>query len=293
MNNQQAYSSGYRYGFNGQEGDGEIYGDKLNYAFQCRMYDARIGRFWSVDPLRSDYPWNSTYAFAKNDVIQFIDLEGLEKGVRTQSSNRVQNYRNNSNYAKNAYGLRYPSYRTIKTSTANISRTQLSNGFREIVTTQYNYLITNTSIEGTQTQTTSNLPISVQIFNLLGDYASIKITRIQDQLNTSNGIVINKKTAFTFTNPNIQQKFDELQKEYERKFEGLIDNMEDVKPDDPDYINIGNFEFNQSLSKANKAGKILGPSPYSIMLNIILNTKNEINVKEVTIKLPEIYSSDE
>ncbi len=68
----------YRYGFNGQEGDGEIYGDKLNYAFQYRMYDARIGRFWSVDPLKSDYPWNSTYAFAENRVIDGIDLEGLE-----------------------------------------------------------------------------------------------------------------------------------------------------------------------------------------------------------------------
>ena len=68
----------YRYGFNGQEGDGEIYGDKLNYAFQYRMYDARIGRFWSVDPLKSDYPWNSTFAFAENRVIDGIDLEGLE-----------------------------------------------------------------------------------------------------------------------------------------------------------------------------------------------------------------------
>jgi RHS repeat-associated protein len=68
----------YRYGFNGQEGDGEIYGDKLNYAFQYRMYDARIGRFWSVDPLKSDYPWNSTYAFAENRVIDGIELEGLE-----------------------------------------------------------------------------------------------------------------------------------------------------------------------------------------------------------------------
>ena len=66
----------YRYGFNGQEGDGEIYGDKLNYAFQYRMYDSRIGRFWSVDPLKSDYPWNSTYAFAENSVNSLIELMG-------------------------------------------------------------------------------------------------------------------------------------------------------------------------------------------------------------------------
>lgn len=35
-------------------------------------------RFLSVDPLTKDYPWNSTYAFAENRVIQGIDLEGKE-----------------------------------------------------------------------------------------------------------------------------------------------------------------------------------------------------------------------
>ncbi len=37
------------------------------------------GRFLSVDPLAMNYPWNSTYAFAENDVIRSIDLDGLEK----------------------------------------------------------------------------------------------------------------------------------------------------------------------------------------------------------------------
>ena len=34
-------------------------------------------RFLSVDPLAKSYPWNSTYAFAENDVIRSIDLDGL------------------------------------------------------------------------------------------------------------------------------------------------------------------------------------------------------------------------
>ncbi len=33
----------------------------------------------SVDPLFIEFPWNSSYAFAENDVIRCIDLEGLEK----------------------------------------------------------------------------------------------------------------------------------------------------------------------------------------------------------------------
>lgn len=35
----------------------------------------------SVDPLTKNYPWNSTYAFAENDVIRCVDLDGKEKFV--------------------------------------------------------------------------------------------------------------------------------------------------------------------------------------------------------------------
>lgn len=67
--------SNYRFGFNNQEKEGEL-GDY--YAFEYRIHDSRLGRFLSVDPLESDYPWNSTYAFAENRVIDGIDLEGSE-----------------------------------------------------------------------------------------------------------------------------------------------------------------------------------------------------------------------
>lgn len=40
-------------------------------------------KFNSVDPLANDYPWNSTYAFAENDVIRSIDLEGAERYIKT------------------------------------------------------------------------------------------------------------------------------------------------------------------------------------------------------------------
>ncbi|MBO6516824.1 MAG: hypothetical protein JJ975_09775 [Bacteroidia bacterium] len=48
------------------------------YAFKYRVHDPRLGRFLSVDPLSSDYPWNSSYAFAENKVIRYIELEGRE-----------------------------------------------------------------------------------------------------------------------------------------------------------------------------------------------------------------------
>lgn len=70
---------GYRYGFNGQEKDNDIVGKTGTLcAFEYRIHDARIGRFLSIDPLFKEYPWNSSYAFAENRVIDGIDLEGRE-----------------------------------------------------------------------------------------------------------------------------------------------------------------------------------------------------------------------
>jgi RHS repeat-associated protein len=78
-------ASAYRYGFNGKEKDGNgEFGDN-DYDYGFRIYNPRISRFLSVDPLTREYPWNSTYAFAENDVVRSIDLEGTEKYVKTYS----------------------------------------------------------------------------------------------------------------------------------------------------------------------------------------------------------------
>ncbi|MEM7038110.1 MAG: RHS repeat-associated core domain-containing protein, partial [Bacteroidota bacterium] len=74
-------SADYRYGFNGQEKDDEINGEGNAVSFMYRVHDARLGRFLSVDPLAGDYPWNSTYAFAENMVLEAKDLEGAEASM--------------------------------------------------------------------------------------------------------------------------------------------------------------------------------------------------------------------
>ncbi len=68
----------YRYGFNSVEKSDEVDGLNNYYEFKYREYDPRTGKFWSVDPLTKNYPWNSSYAFAENRVIDGIDLEGKE-----------------------------------------------------------------------------------------------------------------------------------------------------------------------------------------------------------------------
>lgn len=70
----------YRYGFNGKELDKETT-STTTYDYGFRIYSPALGRFLSVDPLTASYPWNSTYAFAENDVVRSVDLDGLEKKV--------------------------------------------------------------------------------------------------------------------------------------------------------------------------------------------------------------------
>ena len=68
-----------RYGFNGKEKDDEVTGsDGTDYDYGMRMYDARLGRFMSVDPLTKKYPTLSPYQFASNSPISGVDLDGLE-----------------------------------------------------------------------------------------------------------------------------------------------------------------------------------------------------------------------
>ena len=77
--------TGYRYGFNGKENDNEVKGEGNQQDYGMRIYDPRLGRFLSVDPLMKEYPWNSTYAFAEDEPISNIDLDGEEKKSATSS----------------------------------------------------------------------------------------------------------------------------------------------------------------------------------------------------------------
>jgi RHS repeat-associated protein len=68
----------YRYGFNGKENDNEIKGEGNQQDYGMRIYDPRIGKFLSVDPITKDYPELTPYQFAHNTPIWGVDLDGLE-----------------------------------------------------------------------------------------------------------------------------------------------------------------------------------------------------------------------
>ncbi|MFY0256020.1 RHS repeat-associated core domain-containing protein [Chitinophaga sp. 30R24] len=71
----------YRYGFNGKENDNEVKGEGNQQDYGMRIYDPRIGKFLSVDPLTQSYPWYTPYQYPGNTPIQAIDIDGLEPTV--------------------------------------------------------------------------------------------------------------------------------------------------------------------------------------------------------------------
>lgn len=70
-------NSDYRYSFNGMEKDDEWSGSKgYSLDFGARMYDSRLGRWRSKDPLDMKYPAISPYVYVANTPIAAIDPDG-------------------------------------------------------------------------------------------------------------------------------------------------------------------------------------------------------------------------
>jgi RHS repeat-associated protein len=66
--------NGFRFGFNGKEKQVEKEGDA--YDFGARIYDGRLGRWFSVDPLFSNYSELCPYNFCANNSLFFVDNNG-------------------------------------------------------------------------------------------------------------------------------------------------------------------------------------------------------------------------
>jgi len=69
----------HKYGYNGKEENDELGLSWLDLG--ARNHDPSLGRFMNLDPIAEDYYFQSTYAFAANNPIYFIDING--EGVQT------------------------------------------------------------------------------------------------------------------------------------------------------------------------------------------------------------------
>jgi len=77
-------SGGYRYGFNGKENDNEVKGEGNQIDFGMRVYDPRVAKFLSVDPMSSERVAWTPYNSMRNNPINNIDPTGaLDEWVQT------------------------------------------------------------------------------------------------------------------------------------------------------------------------------------------------------------------
>jgi RHS repeat-associated protein len=81
----RGYGLSYRFHFNGKERDNETYGAGNEYDYGFRIYNPRLCKFLSVDPLTKEYPFYTPYQFAGNTPIMAIDLDGLEVLIKIGS----------------------------------------------------------------------------------------------------------------------------------------------------------------------------------------------------------------
>ncbi|MBC7412425.1 MAG: hypothetical protein H7331_08240 [Bacteroidia bacterium] len=70
-------TDGSRYGFNGMENDNEVKGAGNQQDYGARIYDNRLGKFLSIDPLTVKFSMRSPYLFADNCPITKVDFLGL------------------------------------------------------------------------------------------------------------------------------------------------------------------------------------------------------------------------
>lgn len=82
-------STSYKYGYQGSEKDDEIYGSGNSYTTEFRQLDTRTGRWWGIDPLAHEFPWQSPYVGMDNNPIFFIDPNGDSTYNYNVSTNKL------------------------------------------------------------------------------------------------------------------------------------------------------------------------------------------------------------
>lgn len=119
MHDRTTNGGDYRYGFNGKENDNDVKGDGNQQDYGFRIYDPRIARFLSVDPLTREYPWYTPYQFAGNKPVWALDRDGLEELI---------------------YLYRYDQSRNISRYISSVDTRPAKDRDRKPLTIQYRYL---------------------------------------------------------------------------------------------------------------------------------------------------------
>jgi RHS repeat-associated protein len=88
------FTSSRRFTVNGKESDSEVKGEGNQQDYGMRVYENRLGRFLSLDPLKRKHPHYSSYLYTGNKPILFVDIDDLEEGLDIRSRRMEQGYLN-------------------------------------------------------------------------------------------------------------------------------------------------------------------------------------------------------
>jgi RHS repeat-associated protein len=251
------------------EKDDEVMGVGNSYDFVNRIYDPRIGKFLSVDPIANEFSGLSPYIFANNSPIQHIDFEGLN-------------------------GIRPP--RRANTTKLNNRPPQST---REL--TKYNPISRNNLMKITLFEpstgatgpiiTRGNLP--GQRVALLTDLSEVTLTRIKERrFSQVNGSVMTNNKEYykiQFLNPQTQKEYNKLQQQYDDSFNEAVGNLPKVGPIDS-YGSIQNYNVDQARFnlQVQMIKNELGLSPYEQIINQIKNNTNANETQTQRVVIPEI-----
>jgi RHS repeat-associated protein len=156
MPGRKSGSQPYRFSFQGQEKDDEIKGQGNSLNYEYRMHDPRIGRFFAVDPLAAKYPYNSTYAFSENRVIDGVELEGLEWEATNDNEGNIIDYRW-IGYRKNENGTLYAQEGTVPGGViGNTTYSSSGGGPEDLANPIYDFVYGTGYISTSTTRTNEN-----------------------------------------------------------------------------------------------------------------------------------------
>ena len=197
-------SEKYRYGFNGKEKDKDIaVGD---YDFGARIYDGRIGRWLSVDPLADKYPSHAPYIFSANNPVLVLDVDGRDwiistsidsKGNKTVTIKLTAAIVNTSGTAVDLNKFKAAVISQLKTNFEKIS-------YREV--TQYTQTPNKSRLDGVTTGT-GMIPSDFVNVSVKFDYDIRVVTNKEQQFDTnpfttSNGLTTTNPNPFIAKDPN-------------------------------------------------------------------------------------------
>ena len=134
MPGRQFTSTNYRYGFNNKEKDDEVKGNGNEYDYGMRIYDPRMGKFLSIDPLISKYPCYTPYLYAGNKPIRCIDINGANEFSQSeeweQSTWIIGMWNQARNGLGNVFAIAYSALVTSNVEGQNIRRNLERQGYQ-------------------------------------------------------------------------------------------------------------------------------------------------------------------